>query len=97
MTLRIGEHHVGGDNPPLLISGNCVLEDLDTALRTAEFVAEVARRHHFNPVFKASFDKANRSRKDSFRGSDSTKVRWLAQVARQTGFPAHRCPLTKPM
>ncbi|MBF95240.1 MAG: 3-deoxy-8-phosphooctulonate synthase [Myxococcales bacterium] len=88
MTLRIGEHHVGGDNPPLLISGNCVLEDLDTALRTAEFVAEVARRHHFNPVFKASFDKANRSRKDSFRGPGLDQgLEWLAQIGRQTGLP----------
>lgn len=86
--MKVGGQSIGGDNPLLLISGNCVLEDLDTALRTAEVVADTAAQHGFNPVFKASFDKANRSRGDSFRGPGmDVGLRWLAEVGAQTGLP----------
>ena len=88
MSIEIAGQAVGGGARPLLISGNCVLEDLDTALRTAEQVAECSERHGFTPVFKASFDKANRSRGDSFRGPGLEQgLRWLAEVRRQTGLP----------
>jgi len=88
MSLQVGGKTIGGDAAPLLISGNCVLESLDTALRTAEHVAEMAHRHGFTPVFKASFDKANRSRGSSFRGPGLDQgLNWLAEVHKQTGLP----------
>lgn len=88
MTIHVSGQPVGPEGPPLLISGNCVLEDLETALRTAEHVAESAQKHGFNPVFKASFDKANRSRLDSFRGPGMDEgLIWLEKVGQQTGLP----------
>ncbi|MBM64922.1 MAG: 3-deoxy-8-phosphooctulonate synthase [Myxococcales bacterium] len=88
MTVQFSGQTVGPGAPPLLISGNCVLEDLDMALQTAHHIAESARRYGFNPVFKASFDKANRSRGDSFRGPGLEQgLKWLAEVGRQTGLP----------
>ena len=86
--LQISGQVIGPTGPPLLISGNCVLEDLETALRTADHVAEAAQSYGFNPVFKASFDKANRSRLDSFRGPGMDQgLAWLDDVRRQTGLP----------
>ena len=71
-----------------LIAGNCVVESLETALRTAEVVQREATRRTLNPVFKASFDKANRTRRDSHRGPGmDAGLEVLAQVKEQTGLP----------
>ena len=66
--MRIRDISVGGGAPLLLISGLNVLESLDVALACADGVAAIAERHGLPAVFKASYDKANRSSRDSFRG-----------------------------
>jgi 2-dehydro-3-deoxyphosphooctonate aldolase (KDO 8-P synthase) len=82
------EGGIGGDSPMLLIAGNCVLESEETALRTAEVVAEVGARYGFTTVFKASFDKANRSRIDSFRGPGlEAGLAILERVGQASGLP----------
>ena len=57
---------LGGDRP-LIIAGPCVIESEDICLRTAECVIEVCQRLNLPYVFKASFDKANRTASGSFR------------------------------
>lgn len=59
---------IGGGAPLVFIAGPCVLEDRDTSLRAAEAVARVAHEAGVPLVFKASFDKANRSHRDAYRG-----------------------------
>ncbi|MEA2011499.1 MAG: 3-deoxy-8-phosphooctulonate synthase [Verrucomicrobiota bacterium] len=59
---------VGPDYPLLLISGPCVIEDLDTCREIAEAMIVIAEKHKVGYVFKASFDKANRSSIKSYRG-----------------------------
>ena len=51
-----------------LISGPCVLEDYDTALKIANTVSKMCEDHGFTYIFKASFDKANRTSINSYRG-----------------------------
>ncbi|MBS1261642.1 MAG: 2-dehydro-3-deoxyphosphooctonate aldolase [Calditrichaeota bacterium] len=55
-------------HPLLLIAGPCVLENESLALRIADRLAEIARAHRIPFLFKASFDKANRTSGDSPRG-----------------------------
>jgi len=65
---RIGGHEVGDGRPLLLIAGPCVIESEAQALSHARRVKDLAARHGLPVVFKASFDKANRSSGKSFRG-----------------------------
>ena len=68
---RIGGHEVGDGRPLLLIAGPCVIESEAQALSHARAVKALAERHRLPVIFKASFDKANRSSGKSFRGVGS--------------------------
>ena len=59
---------LGGGGPLFLIAGPCAIEDRDTCLRVAEAAAAACRSRGMPYVFKASFDKANRTRGDAPRG-----------------------------
>ncbi len=52
----------------LLIAGPCVIENEDLCLQIGKTVAKICKRYDIPYIFKASFDKANRSSRDSFRG-----------------------------
>ena len=66
--MQIRDIPVGDGAPLLLIAGLNVLESLDGALECADAVADIAERHGVSAVFKASYDKANRSSPASYRG-----------------------------
>ena len=78
-----------GDGQPLVcIAGLNVLEDLDLALKTARRLKDVTAALGMPFVFKASFDKANRSSMQSYRGPGLTKgLAMLADVKGQVGVP----------
>jgi len=79
---------VGEGAPLVLISGLNVLESLDGALACAHAVQAIADRHGIPAVFKASFDKANRSSRQSYRGPGiDAGLRMLEQVKSETGLP----------
>ncbi len=65
---RIGPVVVGGGSPLALIGGPCVIEAEEHTLRIAEAIKGICAALHLPFVFKASFDKANRSSIHSFRG-----------------------------
>ncbi len=70
------------------ILGPCVIEGLELALHTAKKIKELSDRYNLLVVFKSSFDKANRSSLDSFRGPglvDGIKI--LEKVKQETGLP----------
>ncbi|HVT43325.1 MAG TPA: 3-deoxy-8-phosphooctulonate synthase [Thermoanaerobaculia bacterium] len=78
----------GGGNPPLFIAGPCVIESRDHAMRMARILRELRDELGINLVFKSSFDKANRSSIDSFRGPGLEEgLAILAEVRRETGLP----------
>jgi 2-dehydro-3-deoxyphosphooctonate aldolase (KDO 8-P synthase) len=64
----IGSVRVGGGRPLVLIAGSCVIESRESALRHAEFLKKLTERLGIPFVYKSSYDKANRTSLDSFRG-----------------------------
>lgn len=69
------------------VCGPCVIESPEHALRTARAVAEAGRSAGIDVVFKASFDKANRTSRDSYRGPGLARgLEILAHVRRETGL-----------
>jgi 2-dehydro-3-deoxyphosphooctonate aldolase (KDO 8-P synthase) len=85
---RVGGHEVGDGRPLLLIAGPCVIESEDQALSHARRVRALAERHGLPVVFKASFDKANRSSGRSFRGVGlEAGLAAFLRVKRETGLP----------
>ena len=85
---RIGGHEVGDGQRLLLIAGPCVMEDERHALAHARRVQVLAARHAVPVVFKASFDKANRSSGKSYRGPGLEKgLAAFEAVKRETGLP----------
>ncbi|MBI2571441.1 MAG: 3-deoxy-8-phosphooctulonate synthase [Candidatus Schekmanbacteria bacterium] len=85
-----GADHVEiGDGRRLaFIAGPCVLEGRDFALSAARSLRKIAESLHIPLVFKASFDKANRTRVDSYRGPGlEAGLRILDAVRKETGLP----------
>jgi 2-dehydro-3-deoxyphosphooctonate aldolase (KDO 8-P synthase) len=86
--VKVGTFEVGGGAPLLWICGPCVIESRDHTLRVAETLREIAGMLGLNLVFKASFDKANRTSGKSFRGVGlEAGLRILDEVRRATGLP----------
>jgi 2-dehydro-3-deoxyphosphooctonate aldolase (KDO 8-P synthase) len=78
----------GGDQPPLFIAGPCVIESREHALRMARTLRRLRDELRIQLVFKASFDKANRSSIESFRGPGlAAGLEILAEVKAETGLP----------
>lgn len=79
---------LGGANPLFLIGGPCVIENEDHALRMAESIQAVCIDLGVPFIFKASFDKANRSSIQSYRGPGLKKgLSILEKVKKQAGVP----------
>ena len=86
--VEIGPITMGGGRPLVLIAGPCVIESQDHALTIAEAVQRVARDCRVPYIFKASYDKANRTSLRSFRGPGLDEgLRILAAVKARTGLP----------
>ncbi len=66
--LQLNKYSIGKGNPLLIIAGPCVIESDAIVFEIADRLAEMARKNNLNLVFKASFDKANRTSVESFRG-----------------------------
>lgn len=66
--VSIGGALAGGDNPPLIIAGPCVLESEGVAMETAGRLKEICSGLGLGFVFKSSYDKANRTSLNSYRG-----------------------------
>ena len=86
--IQLGALSVGGGAPLLLIAGPCVIESESHAIETALAVRDIAQRTGVQYIFKASFDKANRTSARSFRGPGlSTGIRILGRVHEAAGVP----------
>lgn len=85
---KLGPLEIGRGQPLALIAGPCVIESRDHTLRLAGAIAALCRPRGIPFVFKASFDKANRSSVDSYRGPGLTDgLAVLAEVRRELGLP----------
>jgi 2-dehydro-3-deoxyphosphooctonate aldolase (KDO 8-P synthase) len=85
---QVGPHQCGRGQRLLIIAGPCVLENEALAVEIGEHLRGLAERLPISLVFKASFDKANRTSLESFRGPGLEKgLEILASVKRATGLP----------
>jgi 2-dehydro-3-deoxyphosphooctonate aldolase (KDO 8-P synthase) len=86
--VQIGDITIGAGAPFVLIAGPCVIESEAHALELARRLVDIARRVNVPLVFKASYDKANRTSIRSFRGPGLDEgLRVLATVKSRTGAP----------
>ncbi len=84
----IGPYSCGAGRPLLIIAGPCVLEDEALALSIAGRLKQIAEELHVPLIFKASFDKANRTSIDSYRGPGlKAGLAILGCVKESTGVP----------
>lgn len=84
----VGDIPVGGTAPLVLIAGPCVIESEAHATMLAEQIASVASSLGVPLIFKASYDKANRSSISSYRGPGLDRgLRTLAAIKKRTGLP----------
>ncbi|MFO7666091.1 MAG: 3-deoxy-8-phosphooctulonate synthase [Desulfobacterales bacterium] len=86
-TIKINNISVGSGFPLLIIAGPCVIEDEKTTFHIARYLKELARKLDFPLIFKASYDKANRTSINSFRGPGITRgLRILEQIKSELGL-----------
>jgi 2-dehydro-3-deoxyphosphooctonate aldolase (KDO 8-P synthase) len=84
----IGPYLCGRGQPLLVIAGPCVIEGEESTLGIATELKRIAARAAINLVFKASFDKANRTSVDSYRGPGlQAGLAVLSRVKEATGLP----------
>jgi 2-dehydro-3-deoxyphosphooctonate aldolase (KDO 8-P synthase) len=84
----IGPYACGPGQPLLLIAGPCVVESEDLCLFIARRLKEIVAGQRVNLIFKASFDKANRTSASAFRGAGlEAGLAVLAKVKKETGLP----------
>ena len=87
-TVTVGSIRIANDRPLVLIAGPCVVESEAMTLRIAARLGDMGRRLRIPVVFKASYDKANRTSARSFRGPGPAEgLAILAKVKRQLGLP----------
>ena len=96
--LTLGDIAIGGGSPFVLIAGPCVIESEEHASDLAGQIADIARRARVPFIFKASYDKANRTSGRSFRGPGldeglrvlaAIKSRWRVPILTDIHDPAH--------
>ena len=86
--VSLGDIQMGNDLPFVLFGGMNVLESKDLSFEIAETYIDITRRLGIPYVFKASFDKANRSSLNSFRGPGLEKgIEWLAEIKNKFNVP----------
>jgi 2-dehydro-3-deoxyphosphooctonate aldolase (KDO 8-P synthase) len=86
--ISLGSLKLGGSNPLFLIAGPCVIESEAQACSMAETIVRIAADCGIPYIFKASFDKANRSSMRGFRGPGMSEgLRILAKVKKDFGVP----------
>jgi len=88
VTVKVGSCTLGTKSQPFFIAGPCVIESEKHCLKLAERLAEYAARLRVQLIFKASYDKANRTSKASYRGPGMEEgLRILEKARRVSGLP----------
>ena len=86
--VKLANFEIGGGEPLVLLAGPCVLEGLDRSLMIGRGIKEITDRLGIPYVFKASFDKANRSAFHSFRGPGLKEgLKLLKTIKKELGVP----------
>jgi 2-dehydro-3-deoxyphosphooctonate aldolase (KDO 8-P synthase) len=87
-SVRVGGFEIGAGKPLALIAGPCVIEGGEAALRHASLLREMTDRVGIPYIYKSSYDKANRSSLESYRGPGIERgLEILAEVKEKIGVP----------
>lgn len=87
-TVTVGRVAVGGDEPLALIAGPCVIESAELAIEVALRLKAVGESLGVGVIYKSSYDKANRTSIESFRGPGLAEgLEILRRVKEETGLP----------
>ena len=87
MILKLKNFEIGGDKLTIL-AGPCAIESIDVMRKTADGLKKVSEKLDINYVFKSSYDKANRSSINSYRGLGMEKgLEMLAQIKKEFELP----------
>ena len=87
-SIRVAHLQLGQGGRPFFIAGPCVIESERHCIRMAERLAEIASRLRVDLIFKASYDKANRTSLDSYRGPGLDEgLRILEKARAASGLP----------
>ena len=87
-SVQVGNFSIGNGQPLALLAGPCVLEGLERSLKIGHGIKEICDRIGMPYVFKASFDKANRSSFNGFRGPGLEKgLEMLKTIKEELGVP----------
>lgn len=100
-TVKVGNINVGAQQPIALIAGPCVIEGAERTLKIGRMIKEITDKLGIPYVFKASFDKANRSSYNSFRGPGLKEGLEILKMVKETlGVPVvsdiHSCEQIAP-
>jgi 2-dehydro-3-deoxyphosphooctonate aldolase (KDO 8-P synthase) len=88
VNVKIGDIEVGKGKPFLIIAGPCVIESWELIFNTGSMLRDLSKELGFAFVFKSSFDKANRTSIDSYRGPGLVEgLNMLSDIKRQLGVP----------
>jgi 2-dehydro-3-deoxyphosphooctonate aldolase (KDO 8-P synthase) len=86
--VRVGQVEIGGGAPFALIAGPCVIEGRDSALRHAQAIRNITTRLRVPFIYKSSYDKANRTSVDGYRGLGRDEgLAVLEEIRRAIGVP----------
>ena len=86
--MKVADIEFGQGKPLMIIAGPCMMESFDTMLNTATVLKDLSRQLGFSLVFKASFDKANRTSFNSFRGPGLEKgMQMMSEIKAKLGLP----------
>jgi len=86
--IKIDNFSIGQGHPLVLIAGPCVIEDYETTREIAAYLKEATDKLEMPLIFKASFDKANRTSVTAFRGPGLTEgLRVLGEIKKEFGLP----------
>ena len=87
-TVKVADFEIGAGNPLVLMAGPCVLEGLERCLFIGRTIKDITTRLGIPYIFRASFDKANRSSFNGFRGPGLEKgLEMLATIKKELGVP----------
>jgi 2-dehydro-3-deoxyphosphooctonate aldolase (KDO 8-P synthase) len=86
--VEVGKIEIGRGKPLVIIAGPCVIEDPETTISIAKTLQELSQRHDIPLIFKASYDKANRSSASSYRGPGLQRgLEILQKIKEEVGLP----------
>ena len=87
-SIRVGSLSIGGGEPFVLIAGPCVIEDEELTFRIARFLKDLTGELEIPFIFKASYDKANRTSHDGYRGPGLVLgLEILGAIREELGIP----------